>query len=62
LISGPLEVLGVVLLEITIGIHLGVDVLEVRLVVNLVEVYVGSAALMLVILLVLLLLIAGEVC
>tara|TARA_B110000305_G_C19400060_1_gene619653 strand:+ start:512 stop:1111 length:600 start_codon:yes stop_codon:yes gene_type:complete len=61
LIGGPLEVLGVIFLEITVGVHLGVDVLEVRLVVDLVEVHVGSAAMVLVNLLVLLLLVTGEV-
>lgn len=48
-------------MEITVGVHLGVDVLEVRLVVDLVEVHVGSAAMVLVNLLVLLLLVTGEV-
>ena len=61
MIGGPLEVLGVIFLEITVGVHLGVDVLEVRLVVDLVEVHVGSAAMVLVNLLVLLLLVTGEV-
>lgn len=51
----------VVLSEITIGVYLGVDVLKVGLVVDLVEVDVGPAGVMLVNLLVLLLLIAGEV-
>ena len=48
-------------MEITVGVHLGVDVHEVRLVVDLVEVHVGSAAMVLVNLLVLLLLVTGEV-
>lgn len=61
MIGGPLEVLGVILLEITIGVNLWVDVLKVRLVVDLVEVGVGSAAMMLVNLLMFLLLVAGEV-
>ena len=48
-------------MEITVGVHLGVDVLEVRLVVDLVEVHVSPAAMVLVNLLVLLLLVTGEV-
>ena len=49
------------MLEITISVHLWVDVLKIRLVVDLVEVGVSSAAMMLVDLLVFLLLVAGEV-
>lgn len=61
MISGPLEVLRVILLEIRFGIDLRINVFKVGLVVDLVKIRVGPAAVVLVNLLVLLLLVAGEI-
>ena len=61
MISGPLEVLRVILLEIRFGIDLRINVFKVGLVVDLVKIRVCPAAMVLVNLLVLLLIVAGEI-